>query len=129
MSRGLPLRRPSANRITNPIGAVRPGQPVGLNLAEHLGVDAVACGVLAGAACAALADPDVMFPDPRDKPGTTTAKQVCAACPVSRTECLRRFGTLPFGVVAGLTVKERTRVGGDAERVHCESPARAGWSS
>ena len=108
MNRALPLRRPGAGRIGHPIRAVVVGGQPAETIAEHLGVDARGAGPLAGAACASpLLDRDAMFPDKGDRRGADFARQVCASCPVNKADCLTRYGNLPYGVVAGLTVLER----------------------
>jgi hypothetical protein len=100
--------RPGANWLSHPILAARPGGAAVLGIAEHLGVDANRAGVLEGAACASPGiGRDVMFPDKGDRRGAELARRVCALCPVDKAECLARFGDLPHGVVAGLTVRER----------------------
>lgn len=57
-----------------------------------------------GALCAQV-DPELFFPEKGQPSGP--ARQVCAACPV-REQCLDVFGDLlDFGVVGGLTEKQR----------------------
>jgi hypothetical protein len=66
------------------------------------------------AACAELAEPDVMYPEASDKIGLEAARAVCAACPVKR-ECLDealaeeggRTKDSRFGVRAGRTPSQR----------------------
>jgi WhiB family redox-sensing transcriptional regulator len=57
-----------------------------------------------GALCAQV-DPEIFFPDKGQTPHD--ARRVCGACPV-REQCLALFGdALDFGVVGGLTERER----------------------
>lgn len=80
-------------------------------LAERLDVDAVAAGSLAGAACASpQLSPDAMFPPQGDRRAAQFARRVCASCPVSKAACLAQNGHLRYGVVAGLTARERRRL-------------------
>lgn len=57
------------------------------------------------AALCAQVDPEIFFPETGQP--SRPAREVCAACPV-RTPCLEVFGDLvQYGVVGGLSVRER----------------------
>jgi hypothetical protein len=68
------------------------------------------------AACRNLPDPDVMYPDPTDEPGTAHALTFCAVCPVGE-ECLAVADSVEgdvkpagrFGIRGGLTPVNRWR--------------------
>lgn len=69
------------------------------------------------AACKGMPDPDVMYPDDKDRKGIRRAKAICAQCPVMDA-CLTYAldHDMPFGIWGGLTDDERRRCQGRRPR-------------
>lgn len=91
-----------------------------------------AYGWRTAAACAGLADADVMYPEPGNKNAVREARTICAACPVA-VACLEealaieggRTKDSRFGVWAGKTPAQRYGIY-QSRRPSADKPKRRG---